>query len=107
MTPASRRIAWAAGAVALMASLALGAWLLSRSRAGRLTAKAGQPAGGMKDMPGMAGMSGMQMSGSETVQLSPSQIRQFGITFGTAERRRLTGEVRTTGVVAADETRIV
>jgi len=58
----------------------------------------------MKDMPGMAGM---QMSGSGTVQLSPSQIRQFGITFGTAERRRLTGEVRTTGVVAADETRVV
>ena len=107
MTPDSRRIAWAAGAVALAVSIALGTWALSRSRGEQATATAKQPAAGMKDMPGMAGMSGMQMAGSGTVQLSPSQIRQFGITFGTAERRRLTGEVRTTGIVAADETRVV
>jgi len=107
MTPASRRISWAAGAVTLAASIALGAWVLSRSRSQQITAKAEQPATDMKDMPGMAGMSGMKMSGSGTVQLSPSQIRQFGITFGTAERRRMTGEVRATGIVAADERRIV
>jgi Cu(I)/Ag(I) efflux system membrane fusion protein len=107
MTPASRRIAWAAGAVALAAGITLGAWVLVRSRGDQATAEAGRPAADMKDMPGMAGMSGMQMSGSGTVLLSPSQIRQFGIAFGTAERRRLTGEVRATGVVAADETRVV
>ena len=107
MTPSSRRLAWAAGAVALAASVALGTWVLSRSRGEQATAKGPQPSAGTKDMPGMAGMNGMQMSGSGTVQISPTQIRQFGITFGTAERRRLTGEVRTTGVVAADETRVV
>ena len=107
MTPVSRRIAWAAGAVAVAASITLGAWTLWRSRAGQPTATAEQPAAAMKDMPGMAGMRSMPTSGSGTVQLSPSQIRQFGITFGTAERRRLTGEVRTTGVVTADETRVV
>jgi membrane fusion protein, copper/silver efflux system len=46
-------------------------------------------------------------SKSGTVQLSAAQIQQFGITFGSAERRPLTGEVRTTGVVAVDETRVV
>ena len=44
MTPASRRIAWAAGAIALVASIALGAWVLLRFRAGQTTSKTGQPA---------------------------------------------------------------
>jgi hypothetical protein len=55
MTPASRRIAWVAGAVALGTILALGASVLSRSRADQSAAKPGQPAADMKDMPEMAG----------------------------------------------------
>ena len=105
MTTNGRRIAWMAGSIVILAGVALGAWRLARKRATPVPA-ATQTMEGMKDMPGMAGMN-MPMSGSGTVQLSPAQIQQFGITFGTAERRPLTGEVRTTGVVAVDETRVV
>ena len=105
MTTNARRIGWMAGALIIAAGVTLGAWFLTRERA-TTAPPAGQAMGEMKDMPGMAGMN-MPMSGSGTVQLSAAQIRQFGITFGTVERRPLTGEVRTTGVVAIDETRIV
>jgi Cu(I)/Ag(I) efflux system membrane fusion protein len=58
------------------------------------------------EMQGMAGMAGMSGPGDGTVVLSAAQIRQFGVTFGAVEVRPLTTEVRTTGVVTADETRI-
>jgi Cu(I)/Ag(I) efflux system membrane fusion protein len=103
----SSRITWAVAGAGLAAVTALGALALAGRTREAPAAKAGQPAGDMKDMPGMAGMNGTPMSASGTVQLSPAQIRQFGITFGTAERRRMTGEVRATGVVAVDETRVV
>ena len=51
-------------------------------------------------------MAGMQMSSDGSVQLTLDQIRQFGVTFGTAEERPLEAEVRTVGVVAPDERRI-
>ena len=105
MTTNARRVGWMVGAVTIGAGLALGGWLFIRKRTTPAPA-ATQTTGEMKDMPGMAGMS-MPMSGSGTVRLSAAQIQQFGITFGTAERRPLTGEVRTTGVVAVDETRVV
>jgi Cu(I)/Ag(I) efflux system membrane fusion protein len=54
----------------------------------------------------MAGMPGMAMPSDGTVRLTAGQIRQFGITFGTVEERQLAAEVRTAGIVAADETRI-
>ena len=105
MNTKARRIGWMTGTLVVAVGIALGAWLLTRKRA-TAPPPAGQAMGEMKDMPGMPGMN-MPMSGSGTVQLSAAQIQQFGITFGTAERRRLTGEVRTTGVVAIDETRVV
>lgn len=52
----------------------------------------------------MAGMPGMGAEGSVT--LTADQIRTFGITYGTVERRRLATVVRTAGVVAFDETRV-
>ena len=55
---------------------------------------------------GMAGMGGMTATSNGTVRFTAEQIRQFGVTFGTAEVRALTAETRTTGVVALDETRI-
>lgn len=55
---------------------------------------------------GPAGMTGMQPGSDGTVSLSPTQIRQFGVTFGTAEQRTLTNAVRTAGIVTADETRL-
>ena len=61
------------------------------------------PAGAGADM---AGMAGMDMSAGGSVHLTASQLRQFGITFGTVEVRPLTSEVRAAGVVTADETKI-
>lgn len=54
----------------------------------------------------MAGMAGMSMSSDGSVRLTANQIRQFGVTFGTAEVRPLTAETRTTGFVTVDETRL-
>ena len=60
---------------------------------------------------GMQGMEGMEMGGMSmpmdgTVQLTADQIRQFGVTFATAEHRTLESQVRTVGIVNFDETRL-
>jgi Cu(I)/Ag(I) efflux system membrane fusion protein len=52
------------------------------------------------------GMVGMSAGADGAVMLTPDQIRQFGVTFGTAEQRTLTSDVRTVGIVTADETRM-
>jgi membrane fusion protein, copper/silver efflux system len=52
------------------------------------------------------GMAGMHMSSDGSVQFTANQIRQFGITFGTADVRTLEHQIRTTGVVTFNETRI-
>ena len=61
----------------------------------------------------MANMPGMDMSSGSTpaatngaVTLTAAQLRQFGVTFGTAEVRTLTNEMRATGVVMVNETRV-
>jgi len=61
--------------------------------------------------PEMAGMEGMDMGGMNmsmdgSVHLTANQIREFGITFGTADERTLESEVRTVGIVNFDETRL-
>jgi len=56
--------------------------------------------------PAMQGMPGMQTSSNGAVAFTPAQIRQFGVTFGTAEQRMLTNDIRTAGVVTADETKL-
>ena len=48
---------------------------------------------------------GMTMSGDGAVNITPAQIGQFGITFGTVEQRMLTNDVRTVGTVMIDESR--
>jgi Cu(I)/Ag(I) efflux system membrane fusion protein len=54
----------------------------------------------------MKGMAGMSVSSDGNVTVTADQIRQFGITFGTAEVRPLVAETRTTGVVTFDETHV-
>jgi len=58
------------------------------------------------NIAGMEGMEGMSMGGDGSVRLTADQIRTFGVTFGTVERRTLTDEVRTVGIVNFDETRM-
>jgi Cu(I)/Ag(I) efflux system membrane fusion protein len=65
---------------------------------------AGMPA--MEGMSGMEGMAGMSADAGGSVQLSAGQLREFGVTFATAEMRPLTAGVRTTGTVTVDETRV-
>jgi Cu(I)/Ag(I) efflux system membrane fusion protein len=65
---------------------------------------AGQTAGGGES--GTRAMTGMPMTESGTVRLTADQIRQFGVTFGTADVRTLTSETRATGVVTVDETKV-
>jgi Cu(I)/Ag(I) efflux system membrane fusion protein len=55
--------------------------------------------------PASSGMAGMDMSSGGAVAITPAQISQFGITFGTVERRLLTNDVRTVGTVVVDESR--
>ena len=96
------------GGALLGAVLVIGvAYALSRrgsSTASRPSGADSMPAG--ESMKGMAGMEGMSMSSDGSAHLTADQIRQFGVTFGTAEVRPLTIEIRTTGVVTFDETRI-
>jgi Cu(I)/Ag(I) efflux system membrane fusion protein len=51
-------------------------------------------------------MEGMDMSADRSVRLTADQIRQFGVTFGGVEERRLEREVRAAGAVTIDETRV-
>jgi len=65
---------------------------------------------GMEGMPGMGGMAGMEnmpgMGGDGSVRLTPEQMGTFGITFGSAEMRPLSREIRAVGIVEMDETRV-
>jgi len=54
----------------------------------------------------MAGMAGMDVSANGSVKLTTSQIRQFGVTYGTASVRPLMSETRATGIATFDETKM-
>ena len=54
----------------------------------------------------MQGMAGTNITAGGSVRLTSDQVRQFGITFSTAEVRPLTSEVRAAGAVTFDETKI-
>ena len=97
------------GIVALIGALIL--WSLSRDRADERTPVSTHSAGPAMaggNMNGMDGTktSGMNMSANGTVQLTASQLRQFGVTFGGVEERTLENTVRTVGTVAVDETKL-
>jgi multidrug efflux pump subunit AcrA (membrane-fusion protein) len=97
-----RRVLILAGATALVL---LGLWaIVASTRRGAPTSSVGFAVVPASDS--MAGMAGMSTSSNGTVSLTADQVRQFGITFGTAEVRPLTAETRTTGVVTFDETRM-
>ena len=109
-TPTSRaRWLVAAGAAIVLAGGAVWAVTAARDDAPPRPASAAR---GMANMPGMAGMAGMQAPDGRqavadgSVRLGADQIRQFGITFGTAEVRTLTSQLRAVGSVVVDETRV-
>jgi len=94
-----RNAVWMSGLAGLALVIAV-VWMVVAHRSngtpGATDATSGATA--MASMPGMAGATG------GSVRLTPDQIRQFGVTFGTADVRPLDATVRTTGTVMADET---
>jgi Cu(I)/Ag(I) efflux system membrane fusion protein len=117
-TPTSRmrrmpaRMRYAALAIVLLVALVTLAYVLRRRRAadGTKTAiadtKIVQSGGGSASGPGTAGMPGMSATMGGTVRLTSGQLKQFGVTFGTVERRTLSSESRVPGVVTVDESRL-
>lgn len=114
-SPHVKRLVIAALAVAVLGG---GTWavLASRHRSDSKVAASGGSMAGMSGMTGgnssgsnggsMQGMAGMNATQNGSVQLTASQIHQFGVTFGTADIRPLTNETRTAGVVTFDETKM-
>lgn len=100
-TSSTPRRMWLFITIGLLAVTALVVWLLATGRddTDRADGTARTSAAGQ-----MAGMPGMDAEGSVT--LTADQIRTFGITYGTVERRQLATVVRTAGTVAFDETRV-
>jgi len=96
-----RRKAMIGGAIAVIAAVA---WLFVRDDSPRRGAS-DAPARIASTEPG-DDMAGMDMSGDGTVQLTSGQLREFGISFSTAEIRPLTTQVRTVGLVTFDERRM-
>lgn len=96
--------------IAVIVVLGGATWMLMSRR--QTTPANPSPPRGMAGMPGMrgagssTGMTGTGLAAHGTVNLTASQIRQFGMTFDTAAVRPLTSEVRTAGVVTFDETKI-
>ncbi len=90
-----------AGVVILIAAIGL----MTRGKQARQQSTVTR-APGISSTQGMQGMAGMSASQDGSVSLTAAQVRQFGVTFGTADVRPLTMETRTTGTVTFDETRI-
>lgn len=106
MTPRARR-ALISGAVLVVAGGVVWAAVAARDETpdrAPTTARGDMP--GMEGMQGMEGMGGMSMGSDGSVRLTAQQVSQFGVTFGTAEMRMLSSDIRATGAVTADETQI-
>lgn len=100
--PKSRRRAWT---LALALLVAIGATIGVRALLEDDDAPRGQARPMDGEMSGMD-MGGMAMGGDGSIRLTPDQIRTFGVTFGSVERRTLEDEIRTVGIVNFDETRL-
>ncbi|MDQ3605064.1 MAG: efflux RND transporter periplasmic adaptor subunit [Gemmatimonadota bacterium] len=97
----SARWALLAGALVLVAAAIV--WAATRTGGGAERTAAAAEMEGM-EMGGME-MSGMQM-GDGTVRIDPQMVRSLGITLATAELGPVRREIRTTGNVTFDETRL-
>lgn len=96
---ATHRAVLVVSAVALIVIASALAWMTVARRA---------PDGGQatEASTSMSGMAGMDMSADGSVRLTANQLREFGVTFGTADVRTLQKQIRTTGVVTVNETRV-
>jgi membrane fusion protein, copper/silver efflux system len=97
MTRPKRLTLWSG--VALVVVLVTSTLAVKTFRKRNDSAKSPTTVGQMNDMPGMGSTSG-------SVILTPMQIQQLGVTFGTVALRPLSNEVRTVGTVVVNETRL-
>ncbi|MEO5510698.1 MAG: efflux RND transporter periplasmic adaptor subunit [Longimicrobiales bacterium] len=97
--PLTRRRIVLSGIVLVLVIVAATAWYRSTHRSPATPEQGAKAASG-------SDMAGMDMSTDGSVTVSPAQVSQFGITFGTVGRRTLINDVRTTGIVMIDEGRI-
>ncbi len=101
---ATKRTAILAGSA--FGVVALMVWLVLVNRRDTNNIQAAEKSADMRGLANMDGMAGMNMSTDGSVHLTANQLRQFGITFGTADVRALEDRIRTTGIVTINETRI-
>lgn len=100
------RVRWLTiGAVLGALILALVLWARSALIGGEMEMDMAMDETAAMAMPGIN--TGMDVSGTEAVRITPTQIRQFGITFATVEERILEDPVWTVGIIEVDETRLV
>ena len=98
-----RREGWIAIAIAGVLVGATAWWML-RPGTDR---PAGLPSAADVEIEGMdRGTMEMRTAEGGTIRLTPEQIRTFGVTFGTVERRLIERTIRAVGIVTFDETRV-
>ena len=95
-----KKMTWL-GAAAVAAVLVVAAVVWATTGRDEAGAQPEAPA----EMGGMD-MSGMDMSGDGTVRIDPQMARSLGVTLATAELGPVRREIRTTGNVTFDETRL-
>ncbi len=93
------------GAVSLGSILWARGWIPTAPTDASVDPSTSTAAGGMDTETGSG--ADMAMGPTESVRITPDQIQRFGITFGEVEERTLEARIRTVGVVAVDETRLV
>jgi membrane fusion protein, copper/silver efflux system len=113
MTPRAKRFISAGIIVALVTGIVWG--LVIRHGASASASSSAGHVTGLPDTIGgknggnagsMAGKAGMDVTTNGSVKLTTSQVRQFGVTYGTVNVRPLTSETRATGVATFDETKM-
>jgi Cu(I)/Ag(I) efflux system membrane fusion protein len=82
---------------AIVVLIVLGIFAVRRGRPSTAAAT------GSAGKAGAASMAGMSSDGQ--VHLTASQVREFGVTYGTVDQRTLSSDVRTVGTVMTDESR--
>ena len=102
MTRAQKVVLWTGAVVPMV--LVISTLTVRRSRHTVVSSNdSAKSSTGASQMSGMAGMGSTSTSG---VVLTPTQIQQLGVTFGTVALRPLSNEVRTVGTVVVNETRL-
>jgi membrane fusion protein, copper/silver efflux system len=102
MTRAQKRALWA-GVVVVVVIVISTLTVKKSSHTARSSNDSAASSAGAGEMSGMPGMSS---TSSGSVVLTPKQIQQLGVTFGTVALRPLSNEVRTVGTVVVNETRL-